>query len=55
MEYNKRSGFIWVSYTELWSKTESIFHLNEDDQRPILKVWLRETYGLDGVIPNVDY
>ena len=53
MEYNQRSGFVWISYVDIWSKVESIFHLNEDDERPILKEWLREDYGLDDVTPSV--
>ena len=54
MEHNQRSGFVWISYVDIWSKVESIFHLNEDDERPILKEWLRETYGLDDVTPYLD-
>jgi hypothetical protein len=54
MDYNERNGFVWISYVDIWSKVESIFHLNEDDERPILKEWLREVYGLDDVTPYLD-
>ena len=54
MEYNQRHKFVFISYKQIWSKVESIFHLNQDDERPILNVWLKETYNLDNVTPVVE-
>jgi hypothetical protein len=54
MEYNQKQGFVFISNEHIWSKPKSIFHLEEDDERPILKAWLKETYNLDNITPVVD-
>ena len=54
IEYIPKNGFVWINYKNIWSKLESIFHLNEEDARLFLKVWLRETYDLDDVSPQMD-
>ena len=51
MEYNQKNGFVFISYKHIWLKVESIFHLSQDDERLILKGWLKETYNLDNVTP----
>ena len=54
MEHNKRNGFVFISYKHIWSKVESIFHLNKDDEEPILNVWLRENYDIVDATTEVD-
>jgi hypothetical protein len=51
MEHNQETNRVWIDREGIWSKVESIFHLNQDDERSILKVWLKETYNLDNVTP----
>jgi len=58
IEYHQENEEVWINYVHIWSKIESLFHLNYDDTQSIIKVWLEETYKLEGVIPftnNVDY
>lgn len=52
MEYNNKNERIYINYTQIWSKIESLFHLNPDDAQSIIKTWLGETYKLEGVIPG---
>jgi hypothetical protein len=51
MEYDKKNEYVWISYSELWLKIESLFSLEYDDIRSIMKVWLEEAYNLRGIKP----
>lgn len=51
MEYNQKIERVYIHYNDIWSKIESLFHLNYDDVQSIMKVWLEETYELEGVTP----
>jgi hypothetical protein len=53
MEHDKKNKEIWFDYNNIWSKIESLFHLNHDDVKSIMKVWLEDTYKLDGVTLRV--
>ena len=52
MEYYKISERVYINYGQIWSNIELLFHINYDDIQPIIKVWLEETYKLEGVIPR---
>jgi hypothetical protein len=52
MEYDKENEEVWINYVHIWSKIESLFHLNYRETQSIMKVWLEETYKLGGVIPT---
>jgi hypothetical protein len=50
MEYDyflKNRKDIHVDNERIWSKLQSIFHLKYLEVQSIIKVWLKETYGLD--------
>jgi hypothetical protein len=49
MEYDKRNGHVYIHNDHIWSKTQSLFHLNPGEIQSIIKVWLEETYKLGGV------
>ena len=51
MEYDKKTERVYINYDHIWSKIESLFHINRDDVQSIMKVWLEETYKLGVVIP----
>lgn len=51
MEYDKKNESVYIPYEYIWSKIESLFHLNYSDVQSIMKVWLVETYELGGVTP----
>jgi len=52
MEYDKENGYVFIHNDHIWSKIESLFHLNYDDTQSIMKVWLEESYKLEGVTPT---
>jgi hypothetical protein len=52
MEYDKKNEYVYIHYDHIWSKIESLFHLNYDDIQSIMKVWLEEDYKLEGVTPT---
>jgi hypothetical protein len=56
MEYDKKNKSVYIHNDHIWSKIQSLFHLNYDDTQSIMKVWLEETYKLEGVTPaNASY
>jgi hypothetical protein len=55
MEYDKETDRVYINYGNFLSKIESIFHLNYYDVQTIMKVWLEETYKLEGVTPNMQH
>ena len=55
MEYDKETDRVYINYGNFLSKIESIFHLNYYDVQTIMKVWLEETYKLEGVTPNLQH
>ena len=52
MEYIKETERVYIHYDQIWSKFESLFHLNYDDTKSVIRVWLEEKpYELVGVTP----
>jgi len=51
MEYDQETDRVYIHYDHIWSKIESLFHLNYNDTQSIMKVWLEEVYKLGGVTP----
>ena len=51
MEYDQENERIYIHNNHIWSKLESLFHLNYDEIQSIMKVWLEETYKLRVVTP----
>ena len=52
MEYNQKNYLVYINYDDIWSKIESLFHLNYGDIKSLIKVWLEDTYKLEGVTPK---
>jgi len=55
MEYHNENDYVYMHYDHLWSKIKSLFHLNSDDTKSIMKVWLEEAYKLGAVKPKFQY
>ena len=47
MECYKGSEYVYIHNDYIWSKIESLFHIDYDDTQSIIKVWLEETYKLE--------
>ena len=54
MEYNKETDRVWIDKKSIWSKVESIFHISLREHRVIMRVWLEQTYKLEGIMPLED-
>ena len=51
IEYDVQEELVYIDW-DLWSKIESIFHLNYNDTQSIMKVWLGEKFKeLEGIKP----
>ena len=55
MKYDEKNGWVFIHYESIWSKIESLFHFNYGETQSIMKVWLEETYKLEGVTPESVY
>jgi hypothetical protein len=51
MEYDQKNEGVYIHYGHIWSKIESLFHLNYGETQSIMKVWVEEAYKLGGVTP----
>ncbi len=52
MEYDQRYNYVFIHFRDIWSKIESLFHLENDDVISIMKIWLDKEYELEGVTPD---
>ena len=49
LQYNKKSGYVYVSYGEIWSFLSSFFSMEYEQIQDITKVWVEERYNLRGI------
>lgn len=49
LQYDERE-IIYIDNI-IWSQIQSIFNLSDNDVKSIIKVWLKETYKLEGLSP----
>jgi len=49
LQYNKKTGYVYVSYGEIWSFFESFFSMSYQQIKDITKIWVEEHYKM-GVI-----
>jgi hypothetical protein len=50
MEYYQKNEHVFIHNDYIWSKTQSLFHLNPGEIKSIMNTWLEETYKLGGSI-----
>jgi hypothetical protein len=48
---DKKNGYVYINYDEIWSFLESIFGLESLQIKDIITYWLEETYNLKGLTP----
>jgi hypothetical protein len=49
---DKKNGYVYINYNEIWSFLESIFGLESLQIKGIITYWLEETYNLKGLTPQ---
>jgi len=45
-DYNKKNGYVYVSYGEIWSFFELFFNMEYKQIQDITKIWVEEHYNL---------
>jgi hypothetical protein len=45
-EYNKKNGFVYISYDDIWSFLENIFSMEYEQIQEVTKLWVEEHYNL---------
>ena len=53
MEQNKKSKVFWFDYNEIYSFFESFFSMEFEEWQRIMKIWLEETFKLEGCTPDI--
>ena len=51
LQYNKKNGYVYVSYKEIWKFFESYFCMSNEQIKDITKIWVEEHYKV-GVKPT---
>ena len=51
MIYDRKNGYVYINYYEIWSVLEDKFGLNYSEIQRLTKIWLDEVYNLRGVTP----
>ena len=49
---DEKNGYGYINYYEIWSFLESIFGMNYQQVRGVIRDWLEETYNLKGLTPK---
>ena len=44
LQYNKKNGYVYVSYREIWKFFESYFSMSNQQIKDITKIWVEEHY-----------
>jgi hypothetical protein len=44
LQYNKRNGYVYVNYREIWSFFEGVFSMSNQQIKDITKIWVEEHY-----------
>jgi hypothetical protein len=45
-DYNKKNGYVYVTYEEIWSFFERMFSMSNQQIESLTKVWVEERYNL---------
>ena len=57
LQYNKKNGYVYVSYREIWKFFESYFSMSDQQIKDITKIWVEEHYkvGVTTTHPSFYY
>ncbi len=44
LQYNKKNGYVYVSYKEIWKFFENMFSMSNQQIKDITKIWVEEHY-----------
>lgn len=46
LQYNKKNGYVYVSYREIWKFFEHMFSMTNQQIKDITKIWVEEHYKM---------
>ncbi len=46
LQHNKKNGYVYVSYGEIWKFFESVFSMSNQQIKDITKIWVDEHYKM---------
>jgi hypothetical protein len=49
-----KNRYCYISYSSIWSVLKSHFGINDTEVEEVTTTWLDETYGIMGLIPDID-
>ena len=53
-DYNKKNGYVYISYDKIWSFMESFFGLEYEEIQDLTKEWVEEHYKLRVTTTSID-
>jgi hypothetical protein len=54
LQYNKKNGYVYVSYREIWKFFESYFSMDDQQIKDITKIWVEEHYKMGVTTTMID-
>jgi hypothetical protein len=54
LQHNKKNGYVYVSYREIWKFFESYFSMSNQQIKDITKIWVEEHYKV-GITTTMIY
>ena len=54
LQHNMKSGYVFVSYSEIWSFFEGMFSMSNQQIKDITKIWVEEHYNKSVIINELD-
>jgi len=55
LQYNKKNGYVYVSYREIWSFFEHMFSMSNQQIKDITKIWVEEHYKMGATTTTVNF
>jgi hypothetical protein len=49
---DSKNEYVYINYSEIWSFLESMFGMEYQQIRGVIRDWLEETYNLKGLTPR---
>ena len=53
LQYNKKSGYVYVNYREIWSFFEGVFSMSNRQIKDVTKIWVEEHYKMKETSTNI--
>ncbi len=55
LQHNKKNGYVYVSYREIWKFFESYFSMSNQQIKDITKIWVEEHYKMNVTTTSLSF